>query len=74
MSQLALAHESILAWRSVWTGTILALLLFPRRPRMVGQSVSSDRSRASTASALEILSPARHSIRNSNRAGGLEPP
>ena len=33
--------------------------------------MSSDRSPASTASASEILRPARHSIRNSNRALGF---
>ena len=50
------------------TGSILALLPLPRRTRMVGRSVSSDRSLGSTASASEFLSPARHSIRNSSRA------
>ena len=59
------------ACSSVCTGTILALLPLPWRTRMVGRSLSSDRSRASTASASEILSPARHSIRNSNRALGF---
>ena len=38
---------------------------------MVGRSVSSDRSRVSTASASGILSPAPNSTRNSSRARGL---
>ena len=59
------------ACTSACIGTILALLPFPRRTRMVGRAVSSDRSRVSTASASEILSPARHSIRSSSRAPGF---
>ena len=59
------------ACSSACIGTILALLPLPCLTRMVGRSVSSDRSRVSTASASEILRPARHSMRNSSRALGL---
>ena len=48
------------ACSSPWTGTIRALLPFPCLTRIVGRSVSSDRSRVSISSASDTLSPTFH--------------